>query len=98
MTHQPVQAYTFAALAKSFGEAVATTGTMEPLRKEALDGKMSEVLYGACKDGLTHMLPNGRFRKGYKSALAHLTLCKGYELRESTEALKTLHKSNILGR
>lgn len=102
ITHQPKQRYTFAQLAKSFGETDATlqqsmtTATAVPLLKENFGKRVTDLLLGDCKHGCLNA--GGQFQRGVRSALQHMVLCKGYSLDESTAALETLVKSGITRR
>ena len=84
ITHQPIQTYTFAELAKSF----ATTGMASPLLKENLNGRLTSVLYGDCKKGC--YTRHGHFRKGRMGVYEHLTVCKGHDLKDVDQFMKSL--------
>ncbi len=97
ITHQPKQAYTYASLVKSFGadghelrKAMTTEGAA-PVTRENLGWTITSLLMGECKHRCLD--DRGQFRQGVRSALQHLTLCKGYDLDESKDALAMLIKS-----
>lgn len=101
ITHQPKQRYTFAQLAKSFAAGdnlhqSMTTASAAPLMRENFGQKMTDLLFGECKHNCLD--GQGKFRQGARSALQHLTLCKGYDLRDAKGGLETLIKSYVTRR
>lgn len=87
ITHQPVNQCTFAEMAKSFA-TVMTTQSAQPLMLENLDGKLTSVLWGTCKKGCYNN--KGRFVKGRRGALEHLSECHGEPLPDSVNLIKSL--------
>jgi hypothetical protein len=89
LTHQPILTVSFAEIVKSM-----TTGSAGPALLEALNGRVTSVLWGEpCRKGCFDA--TARFRKGRSGALEHLTGCKGYTLNESAEFLKALITSRL---
>lgn len=90
ITHQPIQALTFAEMAKSFAMPTAsmTTVSAAPLLLENLSGKMTNVLWGSCKKGCYSK--QGKFAKGARGALEHLHECHDEPVKESVHFLKSL--------
>ena len=89
ITHQPIQSLTFAEMAKSFAvPGGMTTVSAAPLLLENLSGKMTNVLWGPCKQGCYSN--RGKFRKGARGALAHLCECHGEPVNDSVHFLKSL--------
>ena len=86
ITHQPIQAMTFAEIAKSFSALSTQSGA--PLLKENLNGKMTSLLYGDCKKACYR--EDGTFKKGIRGAVEHLTGCHGKELHKSAAFLQAL--------
>lgn len=86
LTHQPVQPYTFAEIAKSFSGL--TTHTSQPLLRENLNGKMTSLLYGECKKGCYS--DDMKFKKGIGGAMRHLVECHHKDLRKSAAFLQAL--------
>ena len=95
ITHQPVNPRSFAAFAKSMaaGEAMSTQSA-GPLMLENLDGAMTSILWGDCKndcfDPTTY-----RYRNGRVGALEHLVKCKGMGANSAKDLLVRLHQSGI---
>ncbi len=94
ITHQPILAASFAEIAKSLAAGdVASTESARPLTREALNGRVTRVLWGDCrKSCYDHQ---GRFRKGISGALEHLTACHGEPITEAHAFLKALITSRV---
>jgi len=98
MTHQPVQTDSFAAMLKSlaaiekgeFDFTGMSTTSAAPLRLENIDGGMTSVLWGDCKDH--HFGPN-RIFKSKRAMLEHLVKCRGYGKKQSVNMMKALMHS-----
>lgn len=83
LTHQPIQRYTFAEIAKSFSAVGAA-----PLLKENFGARIDNLLYGQCKKGCYR--EDGSFTKGIGGALTHLYECRGRDLQKSKALLMAL--------
>lgn len=89
VTHQPVNQFTFASLAKSM-----TTISGEPLAVENLHGKqghpLTSTLFGACQEGQQCYDRQRRFFRREHGALDHMVKCRGSEVGDAMDLVKTL--------
>lgn len=84
ITHQPVQRFTFAALAKSM-----STTSAQPVMLENLHSKRLAI-YGLCKGNAPCYKSNGGFHGREHGALDHLVNCLGDTPEEAVETIKQL--------
>lgn len=90
LTHQPVNANTWAAIAKSM-----TIANAAPIQLEQLDDRLTSMLWGDCTDGRSCYSDTGRFHSGRAGAVAHLCLCKGMPVERASALMKRLIDSGI---
>lgn len=90
LTHQPVNANSWAAIVKSM-----TTATAAPIQLENLDQQVTSVLWGACASDRCCYGPNGYFYGGRGGALEHLVKCRGMAVEPATRLIKRLIDSGI---
>lgn len=90
LTHQPVNANTWASIAKSM-----TTATAAPLQLENLDQQVTAVLWGDCSPDRSCYTPDGYFFGGRGGMLEHLVKCKGMAVEPAAKLIKRLIDSGI---
>lgn len=90
LTHQPVNANTWAAIAKSM-----TTTMAEPIRLENLDQQVTSVLWGDCCADRQCYDQRGYFYGGRGGALEHLVKCRGMAVEPAARLIKRLIDSGI---
>ncbi len=91
LTHEPVNPFTFAALARSLRRSLTTgmtTGTAAPLRLQDLDSGTTEVLYGPCV--ADHYDARSRRFRSAGAAFRHLVICRGYRPEDAYTLLRTV--------
>lgn len=90
LTHQPVNANTWAAIAKSM-----TTANAQPLQLENLDHRVTTVLWGDCLPDRHCYGSTGYFYGGRAGMLEHLCKCKGMPVPNALDLMKRLINSGI---
>lgn len=89
LTHEPVNAETFAHLAKALtGEAAA------PVLQEDLDAQLTSILWGSDASCGHYNPQTGQFRD-LRAAVEHLVHCQGHDPKSAQRALLRLQASGI---
>jgi hypothetical protein len=90
LTHQPVNANTFASIVKSM-----TTANAGALVTENLAGRITKVVWGKCSGANKHHSDNGFFYGGRTGMLEHFTECRGMEVADAASIIRRLIDSGI---
>lgn len=90
LTHQPVNANSWAAIVKSM-----TTASAAPLMLENLDHNVTSVLWGDCQPDRRCYSDHGYFFGGRGGLLEHLVKCKGMPVDSGATLIKRLIDSGI---
>lgn len=90
LTHQPVNANSWADIVKSM-----TTATVEPLMLENLDDRVTSVLWGDCLPDRRCYHDSGYFFGGRGGMLEHLVKCRGMGVDKGAALIKRLINSGI---
>jgi len=88
VTHQPVNANTWAAIVKSM---TASDPGAQALQLENLGTQITSVLWGNCAAGCNCYHPEtGHYRAGRAGMLEHLVKCKGMSVEQGADLMKRL--------
>ncbi len=90
LTHQPVNANSFATIAKSL-----TTGNTSALALENLDDRITSVLWGDCSPDRKCYDEKGKFFGGRFGMLEHLCKCRGMKPKSADGIMRRLIDSGI---